>query len=552
MEHNSVIYGFEVIIIISVIIYQVYHSVVTYKNIVQLKDVFNDSFVVKTGYIEKDKLGRNANPNENIVFIEESEDNSRENLFLHQNIVRLSITEATGNSETVICISKNINNYLVNNHGAPVNFSIIRDIIEREVDIKDEEISQATPIPLYLGLAATMVGIIFGLLAMPKLGGANFSEGIDYLIQGVRLAMLASLMGLSCTTILSSFLYRDAKKKIQRDKSDKISYLQAELLPELTAAEDTGISGLKTSFDRFSRNQIDYTSSLHKTSEKLENNYNQNLEIIEKLNELDVKKASIINLDLLRKLEKNMNAFNEFSSYLTLMGKISTNLNEFALRTTNIDSIVNSIDSSLKDSNQLTQYLTTHFKKIELIGNSSLKSVDLIDSAISEAIDKLKENIDNRISNLNKTADIHESDIKEVYTKILEDLGRTTSVHISQFQEAYSTAVPQFQQLDNLEILPSLKEQASEDTNKLITDSTNNTDKLVKSIDELKTSVNIIRNNVNNQAILERLDIIDRNLKNKGAKRPPRPPMPQVPKKGLLWRIAKIPSRIFRNRKKRG
>ena len=62
---------------------------------------------------------------------------------------------------------KSINTYLDHNYGSSVNFSIIEDIINRECDTRDEEISQGNNIPLYLGLAATMIGII--LLMMVKL-----------------------------------------------------------------------------------------------------------------------------------------------------------------------------------------------------------------------------------------------------------------------------------------------------------------------------------------------------------------------------------------------
>ena len=154
------------------------------------------------------------------------------------------MTETSGTG-IIRRIKEDINLYLLNNYGAAVNFSIIKDIIDREVDVMDEEISNSLPTPLYLGLAATMVGIIFGLFAMPELDGQHFSEGIDALVNGVKLAMLGSLSGLACTTILSSFVYKNARRQISRDKNEQISYLQATLLPELVRAEDTGVSGLK-------------------------------------------------------------------------------------------------------------------------------------------------------------------------------------------------------------------------------------------------------------------------------------------------------------------
>ena len=553
MHQNTVLFIIEIIIILSVICYQIFHSIKTYKKILILQDIFQYPIKVKNGYIERDKLSNNENPIEDIVFIEDGDDNTPVDLFANQNIVRVSITKTSTENDIIARISKNINIYLLNNYGAPVSFSIIKDIIDREVDLMDEEISQAIPTPLYLGLAATMVGIIFGLLAMPELKGADFSVGIDNLIAGVRLAMTASLMGLVCTTILSSFLYRDAKKKIQRGQNDQFSYLQAKLLPELIKAEDTGISGLRASFDRFSINQVDYLKHMIKTSDKLEENFNQHLEIIEKLKELDVKKVSIINLDLLRKLEKNMGAFNEFSNYLALMEQISNNLKEFASRTTNIDSVVNNIDESLQGSNRLTQFLTSHFEKIENAGGASLKAVDIADTHFREAIEKLKEGIDNRISKLNETADIHETDLKEIYRTIFEDLSRITSEHIKQFQEAYSNAVPQFNQLDHLEVLPGFKEQVGDNTSKLRDESNTNTFKLIDSINKLNSSLNGLKDKVNNEAILKKLGAIEKKLKkgNAGKSNPTQHSSLAPPgKSGFLRKVIKNTVRLVRRNKR--
>ena len=63
-----------------------------------------------------------------------------------------------------------------------------------------------------------------------------------------------------------------------------------------------------------------------------------------------------------------MEAFNEFSEYLSSMKDISTNLKEFASRTMDVDAIANQILATSKESKELTKFLTSHFDKIELSG----------------------------------------------------------------------------------------------------------------------------------------------------------------------------------------
>lgn len=246
---NETFYYIEVIIVILVIFLQIVHSYKLYGSIQKLRTIFIKPFIIKTGYIEKSKIGTVEDVMSEVIYLSEADSIKESDNFT----IKITMVDSLGRNEVISRIKKTLNSYLVNNHGAAVNFSIIKDIIDREVDVRDDEISQSIPTPLYLGLAATMIGIIFGLLAMPELNGDGFANGINALINGVKLAMIASLTGLASTTFLSSYIYKRAKRIVLRDKNDQLSYLQAKLLPELVRAEDTGVSGLKASLDRVAK-----------------------------------------------------------------------------------------------------------------------------------------------------------------------------------------------------------------------------------------------------------------------------------------------------------
>lgn len=502
----------EIVLIIGVIIYQFYISGRIYKNINQLKEIFRNRLSVISGYIERSNLNKKEKTIKDIVFTDSEKDASSDDKRPDKRTVRISITDTSGTG-IIQTIKEDINLYLLNNYGAAVNFSIIKDIIDREVDVKDEEISNSLPTPLYLGLAVTMIGIIFGLFAMPESNGQHFAEGIDALINGVKLAMLGSLSGLACTTILSSFIYKNAKRQISRDKNEQISYLQATLLPELIKSEDTGVSGLKASLDRFARVATDISDNVLVAVNKSSENILLQQEVINKVANLDVLKISETNLELFNRLESNMSAFNKFSEYVSLMSQISDNLKDFASRTKNIDNVINQIDLTLQENDRLSRFLTSHFEKIETSGFAALKAVDLSDahfreaieklkvetdncldqafravnesaSHFSGAIEKLKEEIDSRISRLNQDASANESKLAEIYNEIGVKMASATTEHISQLQTAYSNAVPRFDQLNNLQILPKIQEQLSDGISQL----QNNT-KLVEAINQLNASL---------------------------------------------------------------
>ena len=245
-NNSDIYYKIEFGIIFSVILYQIVHTIIVTFNIKALSGIFEHSILVENGYIERKYLKKPEKIIENIQYIFENP-----GYVSDLNTLRITITKTKGTNVIRLRITNAINDYLINNYGAVVNFNIIKDIIDREVDVKDEEIVESIPTPLYLGLAATMIGIIFGLIAMPAIDGSNFSAGITSLINGVKLAMFASLSGLSCTTILSSFFYKQAKKKVLKEKNKQLSYLLAKLLPELLKAEDSGVTVLKASLEKF-------------------------------------------------------------------------------------------------------------------------------------------------------------------------------------------------------------------------------------------------------------------------------------------------------------
>jgi len=516
---------FEVILILCVIIYQLYHSRNVYFNIEELKIIFNHRINVKSGYIDKVNLNKKEKTIEDIVFIDDDEETNTNDLFSDQNIVKISIAETSG-SGIISKIKEDINNYLLNNYGAAVNFSIIKDIIDREVDIKDEEISHSIPTPLYLGLAATMIGIIFGLFAMPELNGDHFSKGIDALINGVKLAMFGSLSGLVCTTTLSAFFYKNAKSELLKGKNEQISYLVAKLLPELEKSGELGVSGLRNSLDKFSINTTGFAKVLHETTLKTESNLKMQQEIIQKIDRMDVLKVSKANIELFDRLDSNMDAFNKFSESLSIMSMISSNLKDFASRTVNIDKVVSQIDSSLQENLRLHQFLTSHFEKIEsfsgtttsaiqMSGISFSKAIDLLDVDLKESLDKLKSEIENRISSINKITDSTESVLVSNFEEIGKKLNEITAHHLESLETAFSESIPQFNQLEKLELLPQMTVQLTENTTKLQNGSNSNSLKIIESITQLNSSLLRVKELMSNQAVLLKLSSIDDNLRKK-------------------------------------
>jgi hypothetical protein len=468
----------ELLIIGLVIVYQLVHTWKLYQNIRKFSSIFNPPLRVRSGYVDSMHLCNAESVLRNMVSL----GNEREIADPENNRVRFTLAETESSHEVMVRIKEAINSYLLNNHGAVVNFSIIRDIIDRETDAMDDEITQSIPAPLYLGLAATMVGIIFGLMAIPDIDGRNFADGVNRLIDGVRLAITASLTGLLCTTIISTFFYKKAKKLTLSAKNNLLSYLQAKLLPELVRAEDTGVSGLKASLDRFAREATKITGNVQQSALQTNENLRVQDTIMARLERLNMSKVSRANLEMFTLLEKNMDAFRNFSGYLTEMEVIASHLKEFASRTAQIDLISGQIQNTLFESRELLKFLNAHFDRIEHTGTAALRAVDLSDSHFRESVELLKARTNASVETLFSLSDKTESELKETMEKISEKITGATQKHIEEFVAAYSQAVPRF---SNLELLQPIRETIASKSDTLIQQTEKNQTALLAFMKEL-------------------------------------------------------------------
>lgn len=545
---NDFWFYIEILVIIVIVIMQFKTFDNVRRSVIELRQIFDYKFKIKYGFIEKNKLGQIEGDSKEIQYDDGAEEESLSEI-VGDDLVKLALVETEGENEIITKIKVTINTYLINNYGAAVNFSIIKDIIDREVEVKDEEITQTITIPLYLGLAATMVGIILGLFSMPDLNGDGFSDGVNALINGVKVAMIASLSGLFLTTLLSSKFYKNAKSKVLNEKNERLSYLQAKLLPELVKAEDTGVSGLKASLDRFARVATTISDNVLIAANKTGENLVLQQEVMDKVENMKVLKVSKWNLELFEKLDVNMEAFNKFSTYLSNMEKISSNLLEFADRTSSIDQLIKGIDTTLSDSKQLTQFLSAHFDKIEDAGNAALKSVGIAESHFEDAIESLKTRTDAMINQLYKSAGNHETKLEDIYKVITENLNNITSEYISSFSEAYSNSIPKFEQLDNLGLLPEIKEEFLLKATDFHNESSVNTQALIELAKELSSSLNSVQNNLNNKSIVSKLESIDEKLNRKTNKSPSSNSSPKKKETGELYDktlgIGKVIKKLF-------
>ncbi|WP_452602636.1 hypothetical protein [Pontimicrobium sp. MEBiC06410] len=372
----------------------------------------------------------------------------------------VNIIEIDGKANKVFeNILFSVNNYLVRNRGASSDFNLMKDIVERNTDAVEEDINLSVGTPLYLGLMGTMMGIVIALFNMPDLGvelgteqtGKTLDEGIAMLIGGVKIAMIASFVGLMLTIINSGWVFKGSRSYSEARKNEFYTFIQVELLPIIN-------QGLASTLDSLQRNLLQFNKEFSSNLKGLTGVFDSNRsaireqkELLDAIDKAKVSEMTKYNVAVLKQLDLSVGKFEKFNAFLSNTTQfvensqlIVTKSNELLTRTDNFKTIAENLDSKLNQSQQLLTFLSEHFNKLEEHKEYTSNTVADVGHSISETFKELKEHIQNS-SEAVKQFTIDETEalknaLSESKTNLvnLEHLS-TLKTDVSQFKNSSAT-----------------------------------------------------------------------------------------------------------------
>ncbi len=262
-------------------------------------------------------------------------------------------------NETFQAIKFSINKYLRSHTGSVVDFNLLKDAVDRHCDSVEEDINTQTPVPLYCGLAGTMIGVIIGLSSLlytnsitSLLGGnkaknnteivqqtknseteadehiSQAADGVNDLLTGVAWAMLASILGIGLTTANSLF-FKKYKLEEESGKNDFYAWMQSQLLPELPSDTSDILQKLVSNLNRFNNVFSKNTKELGSTLSEVNRSYEIQADIIGYLQEMDIERVSAANILVLKELQGCTNELREFQTYLKSVQGYTTSIQKF-------------------------------------------------------------------------------------------------------------------------------------------------------------------------------------------------------------------------------
>ena len=361
-------------------------------------------------------------------------------------------------NETFQAIKFSINKYLRSHTGSVVDFNLLKDAVDRHCDSVEEDINTQTPVPLYCGLAGTMIGVIIGLSSLlytnsitSLLGGnkaknnteivqqtkdseteadehiSQAADGVNDLLTGVAWAMLASILGIGLTTANSLF-FKKYKLEEESGKNDFYAWMQSLLLPELPSDTSDILQKLVSNLNRFNNVFSKNTKELGSTLSEVNRSYEIQADIIGYLQEMDIERVSAANILVLKELQGCTNELKEFQTYLKSVQGYTTSIQKFT-------ELFNSESERL---HVLEDIKTVFQGNKDLIAKDLTSSQDLLKEsmiqmrrATEDTVEELRKALTNEMDNfdkLNKQLESKFTEQLEKMPKLYESLNSISKI----------------------------------------------------------------------------------------------------------------------------
>ncbi len=453
MENNLLLIA-EIIFIAVIVLYQIkvglnlkvnissYRSFIPQKSFFKVNQVHIDREILKDGGYDSIL----AYINEHNIFDEHgnllSDLSSNEISF---NLINSNVLSGTYFDEII----RSLNIYLIRNNGGIADFNIVKDLVERNVSVAEEDIKETINKPLYLGLMATLLGIIFGLIGLYlQIQGQTDNSPIklDGFLIAVCIAMISSCLGLFITTIIGLNVFKSAKSKVEKRKNEFYNFIQTELLPQVSNDFGSSITKLTRSMQGFN---ADFTSNVSALSGLFQRNYDtlkaQDV-ILDRLEKINAKDFLAMNATVLQRLEKATNNFDRFNNFveslnhgMTETRHLSSSLHKLMNRVNNFEDLAAKLDTRVEESNKIIESVDKHFN-----------ALDSFEKINSQMFQRLNDNMEDTLNEVTQN-------IKLKYSKVLSQIDDENVALFQAYQEK-KTKFDKLDLLDNLEKLDLLKQ----------------------------------------------------------------------------------------------
>lgn len=379
-------------------------------------------------------------------------------------------------SQTFHKILHAINNYMKKNRGI-ADYAVLKDLTDRQCDAIEEQIDSTSPVPIYIGLCGTLIGIVFGVGVLGFGGGIDSllsnndkvvnvenldhlkalndiqpgqkafvesnnttyvledsgswieatdlgADGIKNLLCGVAIAMLTTFLGV-ILTIIGSSQYKTASDENERKKNLFLNWILGEVLPHTKHDTESTLAILEENLMKFNSDFSKNSQNLSRIFDSINTTYQGQAEVLRLIDRMNVNDIATANVRVLKELQNCTSEINDLHRFLSESNAYLSNIED--------------LNKNLKEQYDRTQLIENMGKffqdelvQIEQRKSAISKAVADVDLELQKSIEGLKEHSGTQYGELTKaTTEQHNNFLKAVdaQQKALEEkLAETTQV----------------------------------------------------------------------------------------------------------------------------
>lgn len=376
-------------------------------------------------------------------------------------------------------IKDNINDYLGNSQGSVIDYNILKDAVDRNCETIEDEINAQMPVPLYCGLAGTMAGVIVGLFSLlsedsisnlmtsgsksvesATLAMNGAASGINDLLAGVALAMVASILGIVLTTV-NSVLFKQFKRQEEEGKNKFLSWVQSILLPELPNDISDSFSMFVDNLNRFNDTFRENTRGLGHTLEQINGAYSTQADIIKTIQQMNVTRMATANVKVLNALSDCTDKLEQFNVYLNSIQGYTNEIEAFRQQLSSEANMVYLLMEMKDTLSSIKNFFRTELGEIDQRKQAIRNSVDNVDTYVNEALEKLKSSSVTSVDDLKKAIDDQSEGLKNFLDQekqMLQDMSQEVR---NEFDRQISQIPNLAKRLEDITKVPSQLESLS-------------------------------------------------------------------------------------------
>lgn len=393
---------------------------------------------------------------------------------------RQTVSGIKGDGNSIFeLIKDNINDYLGNSQGSVIDYNILKDAVDRNCETIEDEINAQMPVPLYCGLAGTMAGVIVGLFSLlsedsisnlmtsgsksvesATLAMNGAASGINDLLAGVALAMVASILGIVLTTV-NSVLFKQFKRQEEEGKNKFLSWVQSILLPELPNDISDSFSMFVDNLNRFNDTFRENTRGLGHTLEQINGAYSTQADIIKTIQQMNVTRMATANVKVLNALSDCTDKLEQFNVYLNSIQGYTNEIEAFRQQLSSEANMVYLLMEMKDTLASIKNFFRTELGEIDQRKQAIRNSVDNVDTYVNEALEKLKSSSVTSVDDLKKAIDDQSEGLKKFLDQekqMLQDMSQEVR---NEFDRQISQIPNLAKRLEDITKVPSQLESLS-------------------------------------------------------------------------------------------